>query len=88
MQLFENLRETFLGNLEQLVESPKHASYLKSGVPPARPWGFWGRFALKTGLDFAYFGLESVMVFQGTTGVYERIYHFSSKWLLQIENGF
>ena len=29
--------------------------------------------------DFANFGLESGMVFDGTTGVYERIYRFSSK---------
>ena len=30
-------------------------------------------------MDFAYFGRESVMVFEGITGVYERIYHLSSK---------
>ena len=30
-------------------------------------------------IDFGYFGLESDMVFEGTTGVYKRIYHFSSK---------
>ena len=29
-------------------------------------------------VDLTYFGLESGMVFDGTTGVYERIYHFSS----------
>ena len=28
---------------------------------------------------FAHFGLESGMVFEGTTGVYERIYRFNSK---------
>ena len=37
------------------------------------------RFGLKTGIDFAHFGLESGMVFEGTTGVYERIYRFNSK---------
>ena len=31
-------------------------------VPPQRVW-FLRRFCLKTGLDFAYFGLESGMVF-------------------------
>jgi len=31
------------------------------------------RFGLKTGIDFAHFGLESGMVFEETTGVYERI---------------
>ena len=42
-------------------------------VPPHRV-GFWGLFGLKTGIHFAHFGLESGMVFEGTTGVYERIY--------------
>ena len=42
-------------------------------VPPHRV-GFEGLFGLKTGIHFAHFGLESVMVFEGTTGVYERIY--------------
>ena len=38
---------------------------------------FWeGRFGLKTGIDFAY---RVYMVSEGTTGVYERIYHFSFK---------
>ena len=36
-------------------------------------------FGLKTGIDFTHFGLESGMVFNGTTGVYERIYCFNSK---------
>ena len=35
-------------------------------VPPHRV-GFLRRFALKTGIDFAHFGLESGMVFEGTT---------------------
>ena len=39
------------------------------------------RFGLKTGIDFAHFDLESGMVFEGNTGVYERIYRFNSKWL-------
>ena len=38
-------------------------------VPPQRV-GFLRRFGLKTGIDFA---LESGVVFEGTTGVYERI---------------
>ena len=33
----------------------------------------------KTGIHFAHFGLESGMVFEGSTGVYERIYRFNSK---------
>ena len=38
---------------------------------------FLRRFGLKTGIHFAHFGLESGMVFEGTTGVYERIYRFN-----------
>ena len=49
-----------------------------SYVPPQRV-GFLGCFDLKTGKDFAHFGLESGMVFEGTTGLYERICRFSSK---------
>ena len=47
-------------------------------VPPHRV-GFLRRFGLKTGIDFAHFGLESGMVCEGNTGVYERIYRFNSK---------
>ena len=53
-------------------------------VPPHRV-GFLRRFGLKTGIDFAHFGLESGMVFEGTTGVYERIYRFNSKWVRKKE---
>ena len=38
-----------------------------------------GLFGLKTGIYFANFGLESGMVFNGTTGVYECVYRFNSK---------
>ena len=47
-------------------------------VPPNRV-GFLRHFGLKTGIHFAHFGLESGMVFEGTTGVYERICCFNSK---------
>ena len=47
-------------------------------VPPQRVW-FLRRCGLKTGIDFAHFGLESGVVFEGTTGVYEHICCFSSK---------
>ena len=40
---------------------------------------------LKTGIDFAHFGLESGMIFEGTTGVYECIYRFSPKWIRKKE---
>ena len=36
-------------------------------------------FGLKTGIHFAHFGLESAIVFDGTTGVNERTCYFSSK---------
>ena len=41
--------------------------------------GFLRHFGLKTVIDFAHFGLESGVVFEGTTEVYERIYRFNSK---------
>ena len=44
-------------------------------VPPQRV-GFLPRFGLKTSIDFDHFGLESGLIFKGTTGVYERIYFF------------
>ena len=36
--------------------------------------GFLRRFGLKTGMHFAHFGLESGMVFEGTTGVQLRTF--------------
>ena len=53
-------------------------------VPPHRV-GFLRRFGLKTGIHLAHFGLESSMVFEGTTGVYERIYRFNSKLMSKKE---
>ena len=47
-------------------------------VPPYRV-GFLRRFGLKMSIHFANFGLESGMVFEGTTGMHERIYRFNSK---------
>ena len=49
-------------------------------VPPQRV-GFLRRFGLKTGIHFAHFGLESCMVFEGTTGVHEGIDRSNSKWV-------
>ena len=51
------------------VGTPLHKPY--GYVPPKRLW-FWGRFGSKTGIHFAHFGLESGMLFEGTTGAYER----------------
>ena len=47
-------------------------------LPPHRV-GFLRRFGMKTSLHFTHFGLEPGMVFEGTAGVYERIYRFHSK---------
>ena len=38
---------------------------------PSQRVGFLDLFGLKTGTHFAQFGMESGMVFEGTTGVYE-----------------
>ena len=43
------------------------------GMCPPKRVRFLRRFGLKTCKEFAHFGLESGMVFEGATGVYERI---------------
>ena len=48
-------------------------------MPPGDRVGFLRRFGLKTGIHVAHFDLESGMVYEGTTGVYERICRFNSK---------
>ena len=61
----------------------------RGGYPLYKPYryvqpqrvGVLRRFGLKTSIDFAHFGLESGMVFEGPTGIYERIYRFNSKWI-------
>ena len=47
-------------------------------LPPQRVW-FLSRFGLKKGMYFAHFCLNRVLVFEGTTEVYELILHLSSK---------
>ena len=59
-----------------------------SHVRMCRPkgYGFWPFFGLKTGIHITHFGLESGMVFEGTTGAYEHIfYRFNSKLIRKIE---
>ena len=46
--------------------------------PPQRV-RFLRHCSLKTGIDFAHFGLESGMGFEGATGIYERICRFDSE---------
>ena len=47
-------------------------------VPPHRV-EFLRRFDLKTGIHFAHGCVESGVVFEGTTGVFERISRFNFK---------
>ena len=58
-----------------------YISYIFIGMcpPPPASGRVFAPFDLKTGTDFAYFCLGSGMVFEGATGVYERIYRFNSK---------
>ena len=53
-------------------------------MPPQRVW-FSSRFGLKTGIDFDHYGLNSGMVFKGTTGAYKRICLLNSKWIVEKE---
>ena len=46
---------------------------------PRQRVGFLRLFGLKTSTHFTHFGLESGMVFEETTWVYESIYRFNSK---------
>ena len=55
-----------------------HSSVLLC-VAPKGMVSFCAFFGLRTGIDFAHFGLESSMVFVGVTGVHERNYRFNSK---------
>ena len=53
---------------------------------PLQKVRFLCRFGLKTGIVFGHFGLESGMVFEGTTGVYERKSHngmaLDERWII------
>ena len=88
-RLSQKCRLWLYGGYSRGGGNPLHKPYRY--CPPQRV-GFLPRFGLKTGIHFAHFGLESGMVFEGTTGVYERIYHINSKWVrkgnMGIGNGF
>ena len=53
-------------------------------VPPHRVW-FFAPFGLKTGIHFAHFGLESCMVFEGTTECMNVLHRFNSKLMSKKE---
>ena len=67
------------------IASPRGVlSYIShKGMCRPKGYGFWAFLAWKQ--VFTSSGLESGMVFDGTTGVYERIYPFNSKWLRKKE---
>ena len=58
------------------VEGSPFLSHMVCAAPKGV---IFGPLGLKTGIDFAHFGLESDMVFEGTTGAHERIYRFNFK---------
>ena len=62
----------------RLRESRLYKLYMY--VPPHRA-GFLHRFGLKTGIHFAYFGLESDMVFRANYGSVWTYLCFNSKWV-------
>ena len=59
--------------------SPGVLLHISHGYVPPQRGGVFAQFGLKMGIDFAHFVLESGMVFEGTTRVYEQIYRFNSK---------
>ena len=46
--------------------------------------GFLGRFGQETGINFAHFGLESGIVYKGTTPLYQCVIYI----YMRIRNGF
>ena len=75
-KILGSARKGYFFRLQVLGDTPLYKAYRY--VPHQRV-GFLRRFGLKTGIDFVHFGLESGMVFEGTTGMYERTYCFNSK---------
>ena len=74
---------TFIGTREFLSYWPRGVTSLYKPYSYVSPhWvEFLVLFGLETRIHFAHFGLESSMIFEGTTGVYERIYCFNSTWI-------
>ena len=54
-----------LSRIECVTNEPQRTS--AGRLVPPHPVGLLRRFGLKTGIHFAHFGLESGMVFEGTT---------------------
>ena len=49
------------------------------GMCRPKGWGFLHHFGLKTGIHSVYFGLESGLVLEESTGVFELIYRLSKE---------
>ena len=60
-------------NGEMACDDSNHSRYRLSCCRKKLVW-FSRRFCLKTVIDFARFGVESGIVFEGATVVYEHIY--------------
>ena len=54
-------------------------------MPSQRVWFLHLFEDLKSGVDFTHFSLESGVVFEGTMGVFERIYRFNFKFVRKKE---
>ena len=57
------------GTVPRRGEVPLYINHILRYVPPQGVWSLC-LFGLETGIDFVHFGLESGMIFEGTTGVY------------------
>ena len=69
-------RDHFLGRQSRGAGGATTPLYLPHRYVPPQRVEFLRRFGLKTAVDFAYFGLNSGMLFEGMR---ERICRFSSK---------
>ena len=57
----------------------KTTQNVPSHCPLLFPSPFMKAFLYALRPSWSHLGLESGMVFEGTTGLYERLYHFNSK---------
>ena len=60
------MRQVLLQSATGITKCDDYYKVRQYNVPPHRV-GFLRRFGLKTGINFAHFGLESGVVFEGTT---------------------
>ena len=83
VQLIVNLWLRPVDDSQSTGDTPLYQPYRSVCVAPKGR--FFAPFWSETGMDVDHFGLESGMVFKGTTGVYERISCFNSKWVRKNE---